>query len=86
MNDKDEKIVYYFKKLFNITFSQCMDKFKGNNEVKELEGFTTFNEITNELPGEPEYIEAFQFNLAKYSIWLIVFQLTLYLIMGDIYI
>ena len=67
LNGKDEKIVSYFKKLFNITFSQCMDKFKGNNEVKELEGFITFNDIKNELPGEPEYIEAFQFNLAKYE-------------------
>ena len=67
LDDKDEKIVYYFKKLFNITFSQCMDKFKGNNEVKELEGFLTFNDIKNELPEEPEYIEAFQLYLTNYE-------------------
>ena len=71
LHDKDEKIVSYFKKLFNITFLQCIEKFNGNDEIKELEGFTKFSEIKELLPEESEYIEALEKYLNNYAVKLI---------------
>ena len=68
LHDKDENIALYFQKLFNITFLQCLEKFSGNDEIKELDGFTKFSEIKEKLPNESEYIEAFKNYLNNYKI------------------
>jgi hypothetical protein len=71
LKDKDENIVSYFKKLFNITFLQCIEKFNGSDEIKELEGFTKFSEIKELLPEESEYIEAMENYLNNYVVKLV---------------
>ena len=68
LHDKDENIALYFQKLFNITFLQCLEKFSGNDEIKELDGFTKFSEIEEKLPNESGYIEAFRNYLNNYKI------------------
>jgi hypothetical protein len=67
LNDKDEKIASYFQKLLNITFLQCVRKFSGSNEIKELEGFTKFNDIKNKLFDDSKYIEAMEYYLNNYE-------------------
>ena len=48
-----------------------MEKFNGNDEIKELEGFTKFSEIKELLPEESEYIEALEKYLNNYAVKLI---------------
>lgn len=67
LHDKNENIASYFKNLFNITFSQCLDKFRGSDEIKEMDGFTKFSEIKGQLPDEFEYIEAYENYLNNYE-------------------
>ena len=50
---------------------QCIEKFNGNDEIKELEGFTKFSEIKELLPEESEYIEALEKYLNNYAVKLI---------------
>lgn len=68
LHDKNENIASYFKNLFNITFSQCLDKFRGSDEIKELDGFTKFNEIKCQLLDEFEYIETYENFLNNYEL------------------
>lgn len=67
LNDKDEKIASYFQKLLNITYLQCVQEFSGSSEIKELEGFTKFNDIKNKLFDDSEYIEAIEYYLNNYE-------------------
>jgi len=46
-NDFEKRI--YFKKLFSLTFLQCLKHFRGEESIKELEGMKLFNENKNEL-------------------------------------
>ena len=57
LNEKDENKKVCLQKLFSITFLQCVQKFIGINNIKELDGFKTFDEYKKQLNDEPEYIE-----------------------------
>ena len=60
LNEKDEKKRIFFKKIFNITFLECLKRFCGNDTCEELKGFKTFNEIKNSFKDEPEYINGLE--------------------------
>ena len=60
LNEKDEKKRIFFKKIFNITFLECLKRFCGNDTCEELKGFKTFNEIKNSFKVEPEYINGLE--------------------------
>ena len=67
LNDKDEKKRIFFKKLFNITFSECLKRFCGNETCEELKDFKKFSEIKNIFKDEPEYINALESYLKKFE-------------------
>jgi hypothetical protein len=58
LEEKDEDKKIFFRKLFNVTFLQCLKKFIGIESIEELDGFKTFNEFKEESTDEPEYIDA----------------------------
>ena len=60
LNEKDEKKRIFFKKIFNITFLECLKRFCGNDTCEELKDFKTFNEIKNSFKDEPEYINGLE--------------------------
>ena len=47
LNDTDDNKKIYFKKLFNLTFLECLDYFMNKNYIEELEGLKLFNDIKN---------------------------------------
>ena len=47
INDKDEK--NYFTKLFGLTFDDCLKNFRGDKDIKELEGFKDFSFVKEQL-------------------------------------
>jgi hypothetical protein len=67
LNDPDKNKVLYFKRLFDITFLECIQKFSGKSNIKELEGFQLFSEIKKEISDEPEYIKFFEYYLNNYK-------------------
>ena len=72
MNEKDEDKKIYFNNLFNITFRQCLQHFRGDYYFKELEGLKCFNEIKYDIlkqctkDGE-EYIETLDYYLKNFE-------------------
>ena len=58
LNEKDEDKREKFKKIFNLTFSDCIQLFLGKNDKNyELDGFPVFDEIRGELNENDKYLE-----------------------------
>ena len=57
LNEKDEDKREKFKKIFNLTFADCIQLFLGNNKYNELEGFPVFDEIKSELNENDEFLK-----------------------------
>ena len=67
LNERDRKKRLYFKKLFNITFLQCLKRFCGKDNCEELKDFKTFSDIKNKFKDEPEYINEIETYLIKFE-------------------
>lgn len=49
LNEKDETKRNYFKRLFNLTFLNCLEHFRGSKTIEELEGSTNIKEGLKEF-------------------------------------
>ena len=67
LNEKEENKRMYFKKLFNITFLDCLKGFCGNDTCEELKDFKKFNEIKTKFKDEPEYINILESYLKSFE-------------------
>jgi hypothetical protein len=60
-------ILYYFKKLFNITFKDCLKHFRGSQKVEELEGMKGFNDIKPKYKDDIDYLSCLESNIMNYE-------------------
>jgi len=65
-SDKNENN-NYFKKLFNITFIDCLEHFIGNKKVEELEGLDTFENIKTKYEDDADYLKSLKFCIMNYK-------------------
>ena len=66
-NDRDEFKSQYFKRLFNITFIDCVKHFRRTHYFKELDGMKCFDEVKEQFNGEKEYVEILSYYLENYE-------------------
>ena len=58
LNEKDEEKKKKFQKIFNLTFTDCIQLFLGKNDKYcELDGFPIFEEMKGELNENEKYLE-----------------------------
>ena len=58
LNEEDIEKKEKFKKIFNLTFADCIQLFLGNStKFNELEGFPVFDEIKSELNEDDEFLK-----------------------------
>ena len=74
INEEDENKRKYFKKLFNLTFTDCLKQFRGEKKFEELEGFVLFDNINeiqfeylNKYKDGKEYINQLRHYLKNYE-------------------
>ena len=65
LNEKDNDKRLYFKKIFNLTFLQCLKNFIGNDACKKLKEFKKFNEIKSKFT-ERDYSEKLKLYLINF--------------------
>jgi hypothetical protein len=65
--DKDENKRKKFTKLFNLTFADCIQKFLGNDNSEDSEGFQLFDNIKYKLKETNEYIIKIKEALIKFG-------------------
>ena len=69
MEDKDEAKKNYFQKLFNITFVDCLEHFRGDKEIEELKGLISFKDLELEdIKKDKEYQETLNHYVYNYGI------------------
>ena len=69
MEDKDEAKKNYFQKLFNITFVDCLEHFRGDKEIEELKGLISFKDLELEdIKKDKEYQETLNHYVYYYEI------------------
>ena len=67
LNEKDITIKDYFTNLFNLTFSQCLEHYRGTNFYYELNGIKSLKkEIMNYMEDE-EYVAAIEYYFQNYE-------------------
>ena len=66
-NDKDEYKSQYFKKLFSITFIDCVKHFSGTEYFKELDGMKCFDEVKEQFNNENDYVNILSYYLMNYE-------------------
>ena len=69
INEEDEEKKIYFSKLFDLTFMECLKYFRGDIDIKELEGFQCLPTIKEELlkkNGE-KYTNHFEYYIKNYE-------------------
>jgi hypothetical protein len=67
LNDKDESKNTYFKKLFSLTFSDCLKHFRGSQIKEELEGLKGFDNINSEFGNDEDYIKIIKYYIMNYE-------------------
>ena len=67
MNDQDEEKREYFNGLFNLSFMNCLEHFRGSADFHYLEGMATFDEVKGEFEKDKHYLQFLEEKLSKYE-------------------
>ena len=67
LNEKDEKLKILFTKIFNLTFIECLEHFRGSKFIKELEGMVKMKEICQKFHNERNYFNQFEYFVNNYE-------------------
>jgi hypothetical protein len=66
-NDEDEEKRVYFRKLFKLTFFECLKHFRGTQNIEELEGLEKFDKKKTQFSNDKEYEEKLTSYLMNYE-------------------
>ena len=72
LNEKDVNKKLYFNNLFDLSFIQCLEHFRGQKSIKELEGLKCFKDIKNEIYNKykldgKDYVNVLEYYLNNYE-------------------
>ena len=68
LNEKDKTKQIFFNDLFNLTFLDCINHFRGSKNIYCLEGLPNYNEIAENLNGDEDYKESFKCYIDNFEI------------------
>jgi hypothetical protein len=66
-NDEDEEKRVYFRKLFKLTFFECLKHFRGTQNIEELEGLEKLDKKKTQFSNDKEYEEKLTSYLMNYE-------------------
>ena len=67
LNDEDVNKRTYFTKLFNLTFLQCLEHYRGTKTIPELKGMKVFADDIKDGKIEENYIDNLEYYLNDYE-------------------
>ena len=67
INEEDNEKRKYFKKIFNLTFVDCLKHFNKTKEIKELDGMECIDDVLEEFNNEKEYKEILYYQLKNFD-------------------
>ena len=66
-SEKDDDKQKYFKKLFSITFIDCLKHFIGSQKIEELEGLKEFENIQSQYEEDEDYLKSLKYYIMNYE-------------------
>ena len=67
MNEIDEEKKFYFEKLFNLTFIQCLRHFRGNEITNELIGLKGIESLNENYGDDQYYLNSLIFYISNFE-------------------
>ena len=67
LNESNMEIREYFRKLFSLTFLDCLSHFRGDKYFEELEGLEKLESIIKQLDDDQEYMDLFKYYALNYE-------------------
>ena len=67
INEKDDKKRQIFEKIFNLTFLECLEHFRGTKEKPELRGLKNFEQFKEKYKKDIEYIRLLDYYVMNYE-------------------
>ena len=67
MNEADEEKKNYFEKLFNLTFIQCLNHFRGTEIINELIGLKGIESIEENYADDEYYLKSLLFYISNFE-------------------
>ena len=67
INNEDEDKKILFTNIFDYTFKNCLEHFRGSVKYFYLDGLTTFDDIKNNFEDDKEYLDALKNYLDNYE-------------------
>ena len=67
MNEEDLSKRQYFRRLFNLTFFDCLLHFRGSQKIKELEGLEPFSEYIKKKDDDKDYKKHLKFYIDNFE-------------------
>ena len=66
-NEKDQNKQIFFNKIFNLTFLQCLEHFRGTVSLDILNGIVCFDKIKENYADETEYLNLLEYYINNYE-------------------
>ena len=66
-NEKDKNKQNFFNKIFNLTFLQCLEHFRGTVSLDILNGIVCFDKIKENYADEIEYLHLLEYYINNYE-------------------
>ena len=67
MNEKDEAKRILFRKIFNLTFLDSLNHFRGTKLIKELNGLKKYDEVCKKFEEDEDYLYSFKYYIDNYE-------------------
>ena len=67
INEKDETKRILFRKIFNLTFLDCLNHFRGTKIIKELNGLKEYDEVCKSFEEDEDYLYSFKYYIDNYE-------------------
>ena len=67
LNEANEKKRKLFYKIFNLTFLDCLNHFRGTKKIKELDNLTKYEDVCQEFEEDEDYLCSFKYYIENYE-------------------
>jgi hypothetical protein len=67
LNEEDNDKKELFTKIFNLTFLDCLEHFRGTKFIKELENLVKYEDICKKFEDDEDYLYSFKYYIENYE-------------------
>ena len=67
LNEEDNNKRLLFTKIFNLTFFECLEHFRGTNYIKELDNLVQYEDICKNFEIDEDYLFSFKYYIENYE-------------------